>query len=177
LEAGQPVLVDFTATWCGPCKMLDPIVRQLAHPAIETSSRSVLADQDIAPALHKRELPNQQTLDNLAVLFDPAGTGRKLGSPDAPLSPEVWQTLTARRFRALEYLPNLPDDHFTYARHVYRQTRSDFLAEQPRLRDQAEPESKYLFPTETPSTMANTSCLDLISILGLTMPPEQSTTE
>jgi thioredoxin 1 len=30
LEATLPVLVDFTAVWCQPCKMLDPIVKQLA---------------------------------------------------------------------------------------------------------------------------------------------------
>ena len=30
LESDRPVMVDFTAVWCGPCKMLDPVVKQLA---------------------------------------------------------------------------------------------------------------------------------------------------
>jgi thioredoxin 1 len=31
LQSNQPVLVDFTAVWCHPCKQLDPVVAQLAE--------------------------------------------------------------------------------------------------------------------------------------------------
>ncbi len=48
LQSDQPVLVDFTATWCGPCRALAPIIDQVAEELVGTA-RVGKVDIDEAP--------------------------------------------------------------------------------------------------------------------------------
>ncbi len=50
LDADKPVLVDFTAVWCPPCRMVDPIVKELAQDW-EGKVKVVKLDADQNPNL------------------------------------------------------------------------------------------------------------------------------
>jgi thioredoxin 1 len=42
----QPVLVDFHATWCGPCKAMDPEIKQFAHSNKEVRVLKIDVDKN-----------------------------------------------------------------------------------------------------------------------------------
>jgi thiol-disulfide isomerase/thioredoxin len=50
-EADKVVLIDYTAAWCGPCKVIAPILDKLAEAADSSRIEFYKVDVDAAPAI------------------------------------------------------------------------------------------------------------------------------
>lgn len=60
LNSSEPVLVDFYADWCGPCKMMAPVVQELAgelQGKVKVGKINVDENQDLAMKYEVMSIP------------------------------------------------------------------------------------------------------------------------
>ena len=76
IQSEKPVLVDFYATWCGPCKAMEPIVKEVARAA-EGKARVVKVDIDkrtqLAQAYNVNAVPTFMIFKNGKAVWRHAG--------------------------------------------------------------------------------------------------------
>lgn len=59
LESDKPVLVDFWADWCGPCKMMAPVLSQFAeeHPEVKVCKCNVDDNTELSIQFNVMSIP------------------------------------------------------------------------------------------------------------------------
>jgi len=76
INGDTPVLVDFYADWCGPCRMVPPILKQLKSrmgDAIHIIKIDTEKNPDVAIRYQVRGIPNFILFKNGEVLWQQAG--------------------------------------------------------------------------------------------------------